>query len=104
MLLVKRTILLGACAAAISGGAVVLAAPASADCPWGTRPSHFEGVCVAGAGKGSSTSGNAVVPPPDASPPLVQTLPGGQLSSVAGIPCTPENMGRCIALQQSQGG
>ncbi len=99
----KRTILLGACAAAISGGAVVLAAPASADCPWGTRPSHFEGVCVAGAGKGSSTSGNAVVPPPDASPPLVQTLPGGQLSSVAGIPCTPENMGRCIALQQSQG-
>lgn len=104
-MLLKRTILIGACAAAISGGAVVLAAPASADCPWGTRPSHFEGVCVAGAGKGSSTSGNAVVAPPDLSPPLVQSLgPGSGLTSVAGIPCTPENMGKCIALQQSQGG
>jgi hypothetical protein len=102
MVLLRRTVLVGACAAAIAGGAVVVAAPASADCPWGTRPSHFPGVCVAGAGKGSSTSGNAVVPPPDAAPPLVQNTPGG-LSSVAGIPCTPENVGKCIALQQSQG-
>lgn len=103
-MLVKRTILLGACAAAIAGGSVVLAAPASADCPWGTRPSHFEGVCVAGAGTGSSTSGNAVVPPANMSPPLVQSLgPGSGLTSVAGIPCTPQNVGKCIALQQSQG-
>ena len=89
--------------AALSAGAgsLMVAAPASA-CPWGTSETR-PGICVAGARQGGGMQGNAVIPPANMSPPLVQSLPGSGLTSVAGIPCTPENMGKCIALQQSQG-
>ena len=100
MVAVKRGILVFVCAMAFVSGPIVLASPASA-CPYGTSE-RFPGVCTSG------TSGRVGIPqaviPPAASTPGAQVVlnPNG-FSSVSGIPCTPENYGKCIALQQSQG-
>lgn len=86
-----------ACAMLVGAGLGVTAAPASA-CPYGTVASDFDGVCVSGG-----TSGGQAVP---------NTAPGGgavygggpnQLPTVNGIPCTPQNIGTCIGLSESQG-
>lgn len=92
-------ILLGAaaCVALVAAGLGATAAPASA-CPYGTVPSNFAGVCVSG-----SSGGPAVVPH---TPPGTGAVFGGgpnQLPTVNGIPCTPEHLGTCIGLAQSQG-
>ena len=60
----KRAVLVGVSAVALVAGplsvvSVTAAAPAYA-CPWGTVPSHFEGVCVKGTANGS---GPQAVPP-----------------------------------------
>jgi len=66
--------------------------------PLRTVPSHFPGVCVSG-----TSGGQAVAPNP---PPHTGAVFGGgpnQLPTVNGIPCTPEHLGTCIGLAESQG-
>lgn len=87
----------GACAVLLGAGACATAAPAAA-CPLGTVQSDFSGVCVSG----QSGGGQAFTP----APPHVGAVYGGgpnELPSVDGIPCTPEHLGTCIGLAQSQG-
>lgn len=103
MVNVKRGIVVFSCAAAFAAAPLVVAAPASAkDCPSGTVPTHFDGVCVQGQAGGFGAPGLTV--PPDSSAPgaVVVDNPNG-FGSVSGIPCSPEHMGTCIGLQQSQG-
>ena len=86
-----------ACAALVGAGLCATAIPASA-CPYGTVPSDFSGVCVSG------TSGGPPVVP-NTAPGTGAVFGGGpnQLPTVNGIPCTPEHLGTCIGLAQSQG-
>ena len=90
---------LGAASVAAS---LAFAPAAAADCPYGTVPTSFSGVCVQGQAGGFGAPGMIV--PPQASAPgaVVSGSPGG-LGSVDGIPCTPQRIGTCIGLQQSQG-
>ena len=102
MINVKRGILIFGCAAAFAAGPLVVASPAMAkDCPFGTVATRFDGVCSPGTG---GFGAPPVVIPPDASMPSANVVnnPNG-FGSVNGIPCTPEHMGTCIGLQQSQG-
>jgi hypothetical protein len=92
MVVVKQGIVLFGCAVAVAAGSLVVAAPASA-CPYGTTESRFEGVCVAGG------PGNIAVSPQGPSGNNIVQNPG-QLATVNGIPCTPENYGTCLALSQ----
>lgn len=87
----------GVCVLVIGAGAGVTAAPAVA-CPYGTVPSDYSGVCVSG----TSGSGQAV---PVAPPHFGAAYAGGpnELPSVDGIPCTPQHLGTCIGLAESQG-
>ena len=93
----KRGVLAVACAAVAFGAApLVVAAPASA-CPWGTVE-RSAGVCTQG-----NQYGGPVIPP-QASPPGAIIDPNfNGYGSVNGIPCTPEHIGTCIGLSQSQG-
>lgn len=102
----KRAVLVGASAVALVAGplsvvSLTAAAPAYA-CPWGTVPSHFDGVCVSGQSRGS---GPQAVPPQTGNSGagganITQSV--GGLQTVNGIPCTPEHIGTCIGLIQSQ--
>ncbi|MFM8598881.1 MAG: hypothetical protein ACKOB8_07730 [Mycobacterium sp.] len=87
----------GVCLVLVGAGLGVTAAPAAA-CPYGTVPSHFEGVCVSGPAGAQMT-------PPIVSSTTGSIIGGGvnQLPTVRGIPCTPEKIGTCIGLIQSQG-
>jgi hypothetical protein len=96
MIDVKRGILVFGCAVAFAATPLIVASPASA-CPYGTVES-FAGVCTAG-GQG----GGPVVPPAASPPGAVVNNSFNGYGSVNGIPCTPMNYGKCIALQQSQG-
>lgn len=91
------------CLALVGGGLVVAAAPASA-CPYGTVPTHFDGVCVSGQGGGGSAPVGQLGGGPAASD-TGAVFGGGpnELPTVNGIPCTPEKIGTCIGLAQSQG-
>jgi hypothetical protein len=87
------------CAAALAASAVLVAAPASAkNCPSGTSQTRWEGVCTQ-----SGSNGPAYLPPSASAPGANVVLNPNGFSTVNGIPCTPENYGKCIALQQSQG-
>lgn len=88
---------------AAAGGAVLIgaaagatAAPAGA-CPSGTVPTDFSGVCVSG-----QSGGPQFVPPAPAH--YGAAFAGGpdELPSVDGIPCTPQHLGTCIGLAESQ--
>jgi len=98
-------ILFGAavCGVLVGGGWCATAAPASA-CPYGTVPTHFDGVCVSGQG-GDQSSVNGQLPAPIVSSGTGAVVGGGpnQLPTVDGIPCTPQKIGTCIGLIQSQG-
>lgn len=98
--------MLGSCAVglivgSLSVGAVSMSAPALA-CPYGTMPSHFEGVCVAGQSRGGGPQ--SVAPQTGNSGSGGANITGGvgSLQSVNGIPCTPQHIGTCIGLIQSQ--
>jgi hypothetical protein len=101
----KRAVLVGASAVALVAGplsvvSLTAAAPAYA-CPWGTVPSHFDGVCVSGQSQGSGPQ--AVAPQTTNSGSGAQiTQSVGGLQTVNGIPCTPQHIGTCIGLIQSQ--
>ncbi|MUL45351.1 hypothetical protein FZI85_07170 [Mycobacterium sp. CBMA293] len=101
-----RAVLVGVSAVALVAGplavvSVTAAAPAYA-CPWGTVPSHFDGVCVSGP---AGRSGPQAVPPQTSNSGagganITQSV--GGLQTVNGIPCTPQHIGTCIGLIQSQ--
>lgn len=79
----------------IGAGMCASAAPAAA-CPYGTVPSDFSGVCVSGPSGGDATV------PPDTSPAgAVFGGAPGELPSVDGVPCTPQQLGTCIGLAES---
>ena len=93
----------GVCAALVGGALCATAAPALA-CPAGTVPSDFPGVCEAGAPGGPMTAdGPADGPMPAGIGGAV--LGGGpeELPSVDGVPCTPQKIGTCLGLMESQG-
>jgi hypothetical protein len=103
MVNVKQGILAFGCAAAFVAAPLVLASPAVAkDCPPGTVSTRFEGVCVQGQAGGFGAPGLTVPPMTGSTGADVVNNPNG-FGSVNGIPCTPEHMGTCIGLQQSQG-
>lgn len=84
------------CAALVGAGMCATAAPGFA-CPYGTVPSDFAGVCVSGP-----SGGQGVTP----APPQTGAVFGGgpnELPTVNGIPCTPEHLGTCIGLAESEG-
>ena len=86
---VVSALLLGAVACAT-------ASPAAA-CPSGTVPTDFAGVCVSG-----QSGGPQVVPPAPAHVGAVFAGGPNELPSVDGIPCTPQHLGTCIGLAESQ--
>jgi hypothetical protein len=90
------------CAVAFAAAPLVVSSPAAADntCPWGTKPSRFDGVCTSGAGGGAA----APIPPvpPSGGGPNIVRNPNG-FDTVNGIPCTPEHWGVCYGLIQSGG-
>jgi len=93
-------LLLAAAAAVLAGlgaGLVATAAPAAA-CPNGTVPTDFPGVCVSGG-----SGGSAAVPADTSGGGAVIGAAPGQLPSVDGVPCTPQKIGTCIGLSESQG-
>ena len=92
---------LGACATVVGAGLLATAAPAAA-CPNGTVPSHFDGVCISGAA-GGQAGGQAVVPTAPSGTGAVMEGGVNQLPRVNGIPCTPEHLGTCIGMMESQG-
>jgi hypothetical protein len=101
---VKRGILVTCATFATVMGSIAVAAPASATCPYGTVPTHFSGVCTEGQGGGGAPAQVVVPPSVTGGGADVSSLPGSGITSVDGIPCTPQHLGTCIGLQQSGGG
>jgi hypothetical protein len=97
---VKRGVLVFGCAVAFAAAPLVVASPAAADCPWGTKPTRFEGVCISGAGGGAA----APIPPvpPSSSGANIVNNPNGY-GSVNGVPCNAEHWGTCQAMIQNGG-
>ena len=93
----------GLCAVLVGGALCATAAPAWA-CPSGTVPTHFDGVCVSGQ-SGEMAPVNGQLTSPVTSSCAGAAFGGGpnSLPSVNGIPCTPQKIGTCIGLAQSQG-
>lgn len=105
LVLMKFFLGLGACAVLVGAGLSVSAAPAQA-CPFGTVESHFDGVCVSGQGGGGQAPPGQLagaVNPVQVGGPVLSGGPN-ELPRVNGVPCTPQNVGTCIGLMQSQGG
>jgi hypothetical protein len=93
---VKRVILLGCCALATVVGSLAPASPAAADdCPYGTLPTRFPGVCTAGQGGGAPPA--AIVVPPQGAD---ITTPPGQFATINGIPCNQQHFATCYAMSQ----
>ena len=90
--------------AALVGGGLCVTAPSASACPYGTVPTSFDGVCVSGqSGGGSAPAGQlGGSPVGSAGGPKFGGGPN-QLPTINGIPCTPQNVGTCIGLAQSQG-
>lgn len=101
MVSMKRGVVILGCAVAFAAAPLTLASPADANtCPYGTKPSRFDGVCVSGAGGGAAPI--PPVPPPAGGGVNIVSNPN-EVSRVNGIPCTPEHYGVCYGLIQSQG-
>ncbi len=100
MVTVKRGVLVFGCAVAFAAAPLVVASPAAADntCPWGTKPTRFEGVCISGAGGGAAAP---VAPVAPAGPQSGYSDQPAGVGSVNGIPCTPEHYGTCYGLIQN---
>ena len=102
MVTVKRGVVLLGFAVALTAAPLAAASPVAADstCPWGTKPTRFEGVCISGAGGGAA----APVPPvpPSGGGPQYVNNPNGY-DTVNGIPCTPDHYAVCYGLMQSAG-
>lgn len=95
----KHGILALGIATVLVSAPVILAAPASAKpCPSGTSATKWEGVCTK-----HGSNAPAFLPPGSRAPGANVVQSPGQLPTVNGIPCTPEHLGTCIGMQQSQG-
>jgi hypothetical protein len=96
---VKRGVLIVLGTAATVLGSIAVASPAVADsdCPYGTVPTRFPGVCV--QGQGGSPAAAITVPVQGSSPANVTQAPG-QLPTINGIPCNLEHANTCYALSQ----
>ena len=91
-----RRILIGACAVVLTSGSLAFAAPASADCPSGTVPTRFPGVCVAGQ------SGRQI--PQAIGPSDVTTnIQPNQIPTMNGIPCNLTHSVTCWGMAQNGG-
>ena len=71
----KRGVLVVGSAVAFVAAPLVVASPAQAECPWGTEPTRFEGVCISGAGGGSAPI--IPVPPPAGGGAKIVNNPNG---------------------------
>ncbi len=102
MVAVKRGILVFGCAVAFAAAPLIIASPALADstCPWGTKPTRFDGVCVSGGGGGAAAP-IPPVPPSGGGANIVNN--GNGYGSVNGIPCNEEHYGLCQAMIQNGG-
>jgi len=89
---VTRRILIACAVSSVALGSVALAPAAHADCPHGTVPTRFEGVCV--KGQGSAPPPAIIVPPQGAD----IAVPPGSAPTVRGIPCNANNAGTCRAI------
>jgi hypothetical protein len=100
---VKLSVLAAAAAFATVAGSIAVASPAAADndCPYGTVPTRFPGVCTQGVGGGGPAA--ITVPVQGSSSAEVSQLPG-QLPQVNGIPCNIEHQNTCYAMQQPGSG
>ena len=94
----KRGVLVVGSAAAFVAAPLMVASPAQADCPWGTKPTRFEGVCISGAGGGSAPI--IPVPPAPGGGAEIINNPNG-FDTVNGVPCTPEHYGVCYGMAQN---
>jgi hypothetical protein len=102
MVSVKRIALVFGSSVACAAAPLMVASPAVADstCPWGTKPTRFEGVCISGAGGGAAAP---IIPvPPSGGGPTVVNNPNGY-DTVNGIPCTPDHYAVCYGLTQNGG-
>jgi hypothetical protein len=92
---VKRALLITCCTFVSVLGSLAVAAPAVADCPYGTV-ARFNGVCTGGQG--------GAPPPPGVTVPQqgaeVFTSPGS-FPTINGIPCNERHASTCYALQQN---
>jgi hypothetical protein len=91
---VKRRILIACCTFVTVAGSIAVASPAQAECPYGTVPTRFEGVCT--KGQGGSPPPGIVVPPQGAQ---VAVAPGS-IPTLNGIPCNDSNANTCWAMAQ----
>lgn len=84
-------------------GALSATAPIAMACPSGTVATDFSGVCVSG-GQPDGQPVNGELPATAGSIGGADISGGlNGLPSVDGIPCTPQRIGTCIGLAQSQG-
>src|SRR3954462_8512876 len=93
-----RGVLVFGCTVTFVAATLVVASPASADCPWGTKPTRCEGVSSSGAGCGSAPG--VPVPPPAGGGAQIVNNPNG-FDTVNGVPCTPEHYGVCYGMAQN---
>ena len=103
MVAVRRGILVFGCAVAFAAAPLMVASPAAADCPSGTVPTHFAGVCIQGQDGEQNAPSNATAPLPGSAPGANTVNNPNGVGSVNGIPCTPQHLGTCIGMQQGQG-
>ena len=94
----KRGVLVVGSAVAFVAAPLMVASPAQADCPWGTKPTRFEGVCISGAGGGSAPI--IPVPPPAGGGAKIVNNPNG-FDTVNGVPCTPDHYAVCYGMAQN---
>lgn len=92
----------GVCTALVAG-VLGVTAPTAMACPSGTVATDFSGVCVSGGEPdGQPVNGELPAPIGAFDGPAISGGFNG-LPSVDGIPCTPQQLGTCIGLAQSQG-
>jgi len=94
----KRGVLVVGSAVAFVAAPLMVASPAQAECPWGTKPTRFEGVCISGSGGGSAPI--VPVPPAAGGGAKIVNNPNG-FDTVNGVPCTPEHYGVCYGMAQN---
>ncbi|BBY64116.1 hypothetical protein [Mycolicibacterium helvum] len=92
----RRRLFIAAAAAALVSGSVAFAAPAAADCPSGTVPTRFPGVCTAGQSGGQIPQ---AVGPTD----ITTNIQPNQIPTMNGIPCNLWHSVTCWAMAQNGG-
>ncbi|WP_396930768.1 hypothetical protein [Mycolicibacterium sp.] len=91
-----KRLLIGGCALVLTSGSLALAAPAAADCPYGTVPSRFPGVCTSGQSGGQVPQ---AVGPSD----VTTNIQPNQIPTMNGIPCNLWHSVTCWAMAQNGG-